>query len=153
MISTGKFQVTKRDFFNIRLTVYLRRAWWALLILIAVVVLIALHKERDDSESFVMNLFILILFARPIKLWKFAHPKSNNIFLLKRHVVIFDDKIMEELEDGTSFTIKTDHFIKAFQTRKFHLLFYTKEQFISIPKDSFRSEQDKAWFEEKLPLY
>ena len=150
MITTDKFQITKIDLFNIRLHVSLRRAWWAMLILIAVAVLIALHKERDDSESFLLNLIILMLFSIPLKSRIFAYSKNNNIFLLKRYVVIFDDKIVVELEDGTSITIMMDHFIKAFKTRKFYLLFYAKEQFISIPKDSFRSEQDKSWFGEKV---
>jgi len=152
MITTDNFRVTNKDFFKILLANFFRRNWWVLLILVVIILLIAFHKERDSSELFIMDFLIGILIGKTLQIRSFAYSNSNMILLLKRHFEIFDDKIVEIIEDGTNFTIKIEHFIKTFQTKKFYILFYTQEQFIFISKDSFRSKQDMEWFEKEILL-
>jgi hypothetical protein len=84
------------------------------------------------------------------KLWTDAYSKDNKLFLLERYFEIYENKIIEILNDGTKSLIKIEHFIKVIQTKKFYLLYFTKEQYIIITKDSFKRKQDKDWFEREI---
>ncbi len=86
------------------------------------------------------------------KLWASTYSKNNRKLLLESHFEIFEDKIVETLNDGTKSLIKIEQFIKVIQTKKFYLLYFPKEHYIIIAKDSFESEQDKNWFEREILL-
>ena len=85
-----------------------------------------------------------------IQFWLFATSKENKIFLLERHYSIYEDKIVGTLSDGTDNIIKLEHLIKSIQTKRYFLLYISKNQFIYIPNDSFKNDKDKEWFIMKI---
>jgi lipid-A-disaccharide synthase-like uncharacterized protein len=150
MIVTNKYQLTSKNFFRIILTTYLRKTWWVLGILGLIILLIVFHRERDSTEIFMIYIITGILIGRMSKLWTYAYSKDNKIFLLEKHFEIYEDKIVETLNDGTNSLIKIGHFVKVFQTKRFYLLYFAKERYITISKDSFKNKKDKNWFEKEI---
>jgi len=150
MIATDEYQLTSKNFYRIIMTIYLRKKWWALGILGLFILLIAFHRERDSTEILIIFMITGILIGRMSELWTYAYSKDNKIFLIERHFEIYEDKIVETLNEGTKNLTKIEQFIKVIQTKKFYLLYFAKEQYIIIAKDSFKRKQDKDWFEREI---
>lgn len=150
MIQTNSVQFTTKTFFATLLEVYFKKRWWFLTPLFFASVLFLIKENRDSFENFIM----LIGFVYPIiivfQYWRFANSKDNKVFFLERNYEIYDDKIIGNLSDGTSNEILIIHLIKAINLRKCFLLYLSKNQFLYFPKDSFKSESDKNWFEQKI---
>ena len=150
MITTNKTRITSKDLFKALVTITLRKSWWAYGLVGLLIFLIAFHKEKDSSEVFIIYLFIGILIGKMLKSWFAAYSKDNKLFLLEKYIEISKDKIIEVLNDGTNCLIKIEHFIKVIQTKKFYFLYYTKDQYIVIAKDSFKTKEDFEWFDEEI---
>lgn len=150
MIVTDNYQLTRKSFLEILLITYLRKSWWALGILGLIILFIVFHRERDTSEMLIIYILTGILIGRMLNLWVYAYSKDNKIFFLEKHFEIYEDRIVETLSEGTNRLIKTELFIKVTQTKKFYLLYFTKEQYLIIAKESFKSEQDKDRFERDI---
>ena len=105
---------------------------------------------RDSLGNFLMILFTIYPFIVVFQYWRYANSKDNKIYLLERHYEIYEDKIIGVLSDGTDSTIMIDKFIKVIRLKNTYLLYMSKIQFIYIPKNCFKSEQDKDWFEKEV---
>ena len=150
MITTDKIQLTSKDFFKIILTISFRKKWWGFVFFGILAMVLVFQEDRYSLKEFLIIFAILFPVVFVIKHWIYSYSKDNRIFLLERHFEIYEDKIVEILNDGTNSLIKNDHFIKVIRTKKFYLLYFAKEQFIFIAKDSFKSEKDKEWFEREI---
>ena len=150
MITTDKIQLTSKDFFKIILTTSFRKKWWGFVFLGILAMVLVLQEERYSLKDFLILFTILSPIVFVIKHWIYSYSKENRIFLFERYFEIYEDKIVEILNNGTNSLIKIEHFIKVIQTKKFYLLYIAKNQFINISKDSFKNEQDKDWFEREV---
>lgn len=150
MISTNKTQLTSREYFEIILTVYYKKRWWLIIWIWLAATVIYYSDSRDYLNNFLMILFAIYPFIIVFQYWRFANSKDNKIFLLERHYDIYEEKIVGILSDGTESTIKIDKFIKVIRLKNSCLLYMSKIQFIYIPKNCFKSEQDKNWFEKEV---
>ena len=150
MIETNSVQFTTKTFFVTLLLVYLKKRWWLLIWFLILSIALLFKEQRDSIEKFL----VLIGFVYPIiivfQYWRFANSKDNKVFFLERNYEIYDDKIIGNLSDGTSNEILIIHLIKAINLKKCFLLYLSKNQFLYFPKDSFKSESDKNWFEQKI---
>ncbi|MGV1011859.1 MAG: YcxB family protein [Flavobacterium sp.] len=110
-----------------------------------------ISKEQKGSYE---NFFIFFAIIYPISLvlrfWMYANSKDNKLFLLERYFDIYEDKLVGILNDGTDSTIKIDHFIRILELQNIYLLYVSKYQFIFITKDSFKTKEDRTWFEQKI---
>ena len=152
MITTGKIKLTSNYYFKILLLIILKKKWWWL-ILIAVLGLFMLSEDNRDSRDLFFTIYIIVL---PIYLiinaWRFANSKDNKLFLIERYFNIYEDKIVGILDDGSESSIKLENFIKVLEFKEFYLLYISKTQYIYIPKSSFKSLQDKEWFNNEIVL-
>ena len=150
MIETNSVQFTTKTFFVTLLLVYLKKRWWLLIWFLILSIALLFKEQRDPIEKFL----VLIGFVYPIiivfQYWRFANSKDNKVFFLERNYEIYDGKIIGNLSDGTSNEILIIHLIKAINLKKCFLLYLSKNQFLYFPKDSFKSESDKNWFEQKI---
>lgn len=80
----------------------------------------------------------------------FANSKDNKLFLLERYFEIDEDRFVGFLIDGTDSTIKIERIIRKIELKDIYLLYVAKNQFIFITKDSFKSDNDRIWFEQKI---
>ena len=146
MITTKKSQLAKKSFLGVLLLSYLKKKWWA----IAIIIIYALFFFVLEESHLVDFVLFGVLIGVFIKIWYFAYTKENSILLKERYYEIDDKKIVEVLSSGSSYQIMKEQFIKASQTKNYYLLYYAKEQFFIIDKNSFRSRQDKEWFEKEV---
>ena len=150
MITTDKIKLTSKDFFKIILNTYLRKIYWGLIFLSILVLILILQEEKYALKNFLIYFAILYPIIFVVKHRIYAYSKDNRLFLLEKHFEIYEDKIVEKLNDGSNSLIKIEHFIRVKQMKNFYLLFIAKDRFISISKSSFKSEQDKDWFEKEI---
>jgi hypothetical protein len=150
MITTNKTQLTSREYFEIILTVYFKKKWWLIAWIWIAASVMYYSDTRDSFGNFLMILFTIYPFIVVFQYWRYANSKVNKIFLLERLYEIYEDKIIGVLSDGTDSTIMIDKFIKVIRLKNTYLLYMSKNQFIYISKNCFKSEQDKDWFEKKV---
>ncbi len=150
MINTKNIKLTTKTLFTTLLTVYLKKRWWLILFILIVSFLISLTENKDNDDYFIIIFGFIYPLIILLQYWQFANSKDNKIFLLEKNYEIDNEKIIGNLNDGTSSTIMNNHFIKAIQLKKSYLLYISKTQFIYIPKNAFQTEQDKNWFEKEI---
>jgi len=150
MIKTEKIKLTSKSFFKVLMTVYLKKRWWLLLWLFVLSVFFAFNKNRDGIENF----FMFFGFIYPIIIvgqhWRYANSQDNNVFFLERDYEIYNNRIVGNLSDGTTSTILIENFVNAINLKDAYLLYFSKIQFIYIPKEAFQSEKDLNWFENQF---
>ena len=61
-----------------------------------------------------------------------------------------NDKIITVIDEDTHSTIKIEHFIKLELISNTYLLFIAKNQFIYVPLNAFKNNEDRAWFEAEI---
>ena len=150
MITTEKLQLTKNDFLKILLTIYFKKRWWLFAWIWAFGLYFLCLENRDSFENFIMFFAIFYPVVIVIQNWQYANSKDNKLYLLERSYNINEDMIVGIMSDGTESPIKFEHFIKVIQLKRFYLIYITKNQFICLPKDSFKSKQDKEWFDKEI---
>ncbi|MEO8516776.1 MAG: YcxB family protein [Flavobacterium sp.] len=150
MITTKKFQLTKKSFFQTLVMAHLKRRWWFFILIWALAFLFSLNGRNDPFEQF----YVFFAAFYPIyflyRYWNFARSKDSAVFLLERYFDIYEDRFVGVLSDETESTIKFEHFIKQVELKNIYLLYISRNQFVFIPKDAFKSEHDKNWFEQNI---
>ncbi|MGL2963673.1 YcxB family protein [Flavobacterium sp. RSB2_4_14] len=150
MIKTNKIQLTTNTLFSTLLRVYFKKRWWLILWMMIFGILVSTSSKRGFNEIFIMVVSFAYPFLIVLQYWRFAKSKDNKIFLLEKEYEIQDNKIIATLSDGTTNTIMTEHFVKVIKLKTAYLLYLSKTQFIYIPKDAFKSEAEKSWFEQEI---
>lgn len=150
MITTKKFQLTKKSFFQALIMAHLKRRWWFFILIWVLAFLFSLNDRNDLFQQFYVFFAIFYPVYFLYRYWNFASSKDNVIFLLERYFTIYEDRFVDFLSDGTENTIKSQHFIKQVELKNIYLIYISRTQFILIPKDSFQSIEDKIWFEHTI---
>lgn len=150
VITTREIKLVPNEFFKILLALYFKKRWWFW----ACIIVVAGSSLAVNIDEPVVRFLTYFLIAYPFLLvlqyWKYAHSKDNKIFLMERFYRIDHEKIVGVMEDGTENTILLDHVIRKVGLKEFYLLYIAKTQFIYIPKASFRSGEDRKWFEDEI---
>ena len=146
MIKTKKFSLTNHDYFKIIITIYFKRRWWIISLMLFIGLLFLLKKDKDSLEYFLIFLGFIYPILILIQFWRFAISKENKIFLAERFFEISKDSLTGKLNDGSEDVIKKENFIRTLELKKYYLLYISKSQFIFIPKEVFMDQKDKDWF-------
>lgn len=149
-ITTGKVKLTNQKLFRILIRVYLKKRWWLLVWVWVLIVILLLMENRDMLTNSLIVFMVLIQILLITQYWFYSRSKDNKVFFLGRYYEIAREKIVGFLEDGTSTTIKIEHFIRVIKIDNYNLLYLSKTQFIYLPNECFTSETDRQWFEEEV---
>ena len=150
MITTEKFQLTKKSFFKTLLLAHLKRRWWFFLFIWALAFLFSLDGRNDAFEHFYIYFAILYPIYFLYTYWRFANSKDNRLFLLERYYEIYEDRFVGYLSDETQNTLKCEHFIKKVALNTIYLFYISRHQFVFIPKEAFKSKEDEDWFRQNI---
>jgi hypothetical protein len=147
MIVTHNIKLNADDLFYLLVGIYLKRRWWMVVWVWAMVVFLLFRSELSIAEYLLILLLIIFQFILVAQYWIFAHSKKNKIYLQTRHFEINTDQIVEYVEDGTSNKYSTEQFLKVMKTGRYYLLFVARNEFLYLPVSAFRSPEDREWFE------
>mgnify|MGYP000913824564 CR=1 FL=1 len=150
MIRTGKIQLSSDEFFHLLLTIYVKRKWLTIAWIWVVIFILLFTARINAIEYWLVGILCLLQVFLVLQYWFYAHSKDNRIYLLPRFFEITSDQIMEQMDDGTSSTIKTDRIIRVMQTGKCYLLFIAKNEYIYLPFSAFEREADREWFDREI---
>lgn len=128
----------------------MRKRWW-LIAWIWVMIVILLVRENNDSFAYVIAAALVLLQGIiAYQYWGYANSKENASYLQDRHYEIDSDKIVGITVDGTSTSIEVRNFISVMKTSNYYLLYTTKTEYIYLPINSFKSTEDKEWFDREI---
>jgi len=150
MITTEKRQLTSIEYFKLIMTIYIKKRWWLYIWIWAMGLFFLCLEKRGSFENFFLYFSIVFPLLFLFQNWRYAHSKDNKIFLLERYYQIDNEKIVGYLSDGSESLMKLENFNRIAQTKKYYILYLSKNQFIYFDKDSFKSEHDKIWFENEI---
>lgn len=146
MIATEKIVLTNKDLFNILVKNYLRKRWWMFAWIWVMIVLLLLRENNDSISYFIVVALILLQFLLIYQYWGYANSNENN----ERYFEIQPDKIVGITADGASTIIETSQFRSVVQTSKYFLLYTSKTEFIYLPINCFKTNEDLKWFESEI---
>ncbi len=146
MIVTEKIRISNKDMFSILISNYLKKRWW-LFAWIWIMILILLVRENNDKfDYFIVVALVAIQLLIVFQYWGIANAKDIQV----KTYEIDSDKIVGTTIDGTKISIENGLFIKVVKTSKYYLLYTTKIEFIYLPISSFKSSEDREWFENEV---
>ena len=150
MIRTDKIKLTSKGLFNILITAYLKKRWWLVAWIWLMIAILLVRQNNDSLGYFIVAALILFQAVMVFQYWSYSRSKDNDTFLQERYFEIDSDRIVGITIDGASEPIETQKIINLIKTSKYYLLYTTLTQFIYIPVDSFKSSEDKEWFEKEI---
>lgn len=148
-IETAEFGLTKREMLSLLFAGYLRRKWWILLLLAAVLPWAWQMMGRPRLELVLVAVAVFLVWI-PAEMAKHVFlPKNKRLYLRRRHE--FDDeRILTRVSDGSIGRMNWPDVTTVSRTRKHFLVYISKKQFIVIPFRAFKTEADLRAFGEFL---
>lgn len=150
MIKTKKIKISSKELFNILIKRFVKKRWWLLVWIFLLEIFFIMKDQKTTADIFFIIFFLAYPLFIVIMFWRHAHQKENKLFLAERYYEISEDKMKGILDEDTFSTIKYDHFIMYDIVNNIYLLYLSKNQFIYIPSDSFKSKDDLEWFEKEV---
>ena len=150
MIKTKEIRLTGNEFFYLLLSTYIKKRWWLLVWIWAMILILLVGSTMSYIEYLVSIFLILLQIIQILQYWFYANASDNRIYLLPRYFAIDNEQITEHMNDGTSSIIKIDRIIRVMQVRKSYLLFVARNEYIYLPFDAFESPEDLEWFENEV---
>lgn len=150
MIKTKEIRLTGNEFFYLLLSTYIKKRWWLLVWIWAMILILLVGSTMSYIEYLVSIFLILLQIIQILQYWFYANARDNRIYLLPRYFAIDNEQITEYMNDGTSSIIKIDRIIRVMQVRKSYLLFVARNEYIYLPFDAFESPEDIEWFENEV---
>lgn len=152
MIKTEKFELTSKAYMSIVLRVLLKKKWWLFILMWLCSLVIFLSDERDALMTFLMYFAIFYPVLVIITYWRFTTSKQNKLLFTEREHEIYNEKIVSNLQNGSTSTIFIDSFVKTFEIKDAYLLYISKNQSMIFPKRHFKSKEDENWFRKEIFL-
>ena len=150
MIITEKIKLTTKELFNILIANYLKKRWWLLLWIWVMIVILLLRERHDNFGYFIVAALIALQLIILFQYWGYAKSKDNKQLLQERYYEIDSDRINGITADGKATSLEVIDFISVAKTSKYYMLYTTKTDYIYISANSFKSAEDKEWFEEEI---
>jgi len=148
MIVTERIKLTNKELFRILIKSYLKKRWWVIAWIWA---MIAIILFRENSDSFGYFIVAALVFLQGIMAYQHWMDANNNTpFLQERHYEIDSDRIVGITADGISTPFEVQLFLSVMKTSKYYLLYTSKIDFLYLPVCSFKSTEDKDWFEREI---
>lgn len=146
MIVTEKIKITSKELFQIYITSYFKKRWWMFAWIWVMIVILLFRESTASFDYFIIAALIAIQFIIAYQYWGYA--KSTDI--QEKHYEIDLDKVVVIAENGTTTTIENRLFMSVLKVRDNYLLYTTKVEFIVLTISSFKSLEDRTWFENNV---
>lgn len=144
MITTQPYRLKKNDYFKILITLYLRKKWWLLIWIWALMI----YDFCRETESFLFFRIFGIIYPVLVvfQLWRYADSEENRNFYLNKQLQISEDGIANVHPGAPVEMIPFGNFVKAKELKSAYLLYLSKNSFLVMPKYVFLSREDMIWF-------
>jgi uncharacterized membrane protein YqjE len=152
MILTKKFEISKKEYFNVILRRLIQKQWFTF----GVMWLLAFVFLFDDNRDYFQNFIIIFSILYPIIIvfsyWRFTNAKDNSIIFVEREHEIHNDKLVSRMSNGSESSIQIDSFVKAIEVNNIYLLYVNKTNSVYFPKRVFKTMDDEVWFKNNFFL-
>ncbi|MEW5820860.1 MAG: YcxB family protein [Cyanobacteriota bacterium] len=143
---------TKKFFFNkdLYIKVHLSQLFITVIfefIILSIIVVIGAILGSCFFAFFCIVIYILIFVFKFINLYIDSRSKDNQSLYMRKYHEIDENFISTSYEDGTGGKLNLSCVINIKKTKEYYLLYMSPTQFIYIPFDAFKSEEDRINFE------
>ncbi|OIV42754.1 hypothetical protein BKM63_07740 [Flavobacterium johnsoniae] len=152
MITTKKFQLTKKEYFMFLVRLELKRRGWLFAFMWVFSAFVLFIGKKDSFSVFIIVVGFMYLLLKIYKYWLFANSKDNKVIFYERQHEIFSDRINSGMGKISKSTIPVQNFIKVFELKDLYLLYISKGQTIFLPKRIFETPEDENWFRNEIFL-
>jgi len=148
-IETAEFGLTKKEMLQLLAANYLKRKWWILLLLAAVLPWAWQMMGRPSLELALVAVAVFLVWVPAELLRHVFLPRNKRLYLKRRHE--FDDEwIFTRACDDSIGKAKWSSVTAVSRTGNHFLIYVSKKQFLVVPRSAFRTDGDLRDFEEFL---
>jgi hypothetical protein len=83
----------------------------------------------------------------------YAYCKQNAIFFKERYYELDGEFLTGFIDDGSTARVNLSNVINLIRRKEYFLLYISKDQFVYLPFDCFKSEVDVDNFEKNMAQY
>jgi len=148
-LATEEFELTKKEMLSLLSLNYLKRKWWILLLLAAVLPWAWQMMGRPPMELMLVAVAVFLVWV-PAELARHVFlPKNKRLYLTRRHE--FDDEwIFTFVSDDSIGKMKWSGVAAVSRLGRHFLIYISKRQFIVVPFRAFKTGEDLRDFSEFL---
>ena len=114
------------------------------------IIILLFRVNSDHFAYFIIAALVLLQGILIYQYWGFANSKENRLSLQDKYFEIDSDRLVVNSADGISASIETGIFKSVLKTSKYYLLYTSKTEFIYLTVNSFKSVEDREWFEHEI---
>ncbi|HEX2609098.1 MAG TPA: YcxB family protein [Flavisolibacter sp.] len=153
MIETNEFALTKKEYLKIIVFQRLRSSAW-IFGMNVVLMIISINRFGKSPVSVFFTVYALLYpLLTFLYLVRWVNLKDNKNVYKPMQLSFGKDKLTASMGQSSVFETPTrseiayDTIIKKNKMKDFYLLFVAKNSFVVVPKNTFRSSEDREEFE------
>jgi hypothetical protein len=122
MITTKKFQLTKKEYFMFLVRLELKRRGWLFAFMWVFSAFVLFTGKKDSVSVFIIVVGFMYPLLKIYKYWLFANSKDNKVIFYERQHEIFSDRINSGMGKISKSTVPMQNFVKVFELNDLYLL-------------------------------
>lgn len=149
-ITTHPYSLEQKRYFNLLVNLFFKKKWY-MLVLIASLLIFYIPKFSENAfASFAVIFGLLYIPLSIFRIYRWVYAKNNATYFVES-VLTVDTSFLyfKDIADNET-KIAVTTFVKMSQTEHEYLLYVSQNNFSYIPKTAFKTDEDRAFFEQVI---
>lgn len=149
-ITTHPYRLEQKRYFNLLVTLFFKTKWYMVVLMVSLLIFYIPKFSEDIFARFVVTLGLLYIPLSIFRIYRWVYAKNNvNYFIESVLTVDASFLYFRDIADNET-KIPVASFVKMTQTEHEYLLYVSQNNFSYIPKSAFKTDEDRAYFEQVI---
>lgn len=149
-ITTHPYRLEQKRYFNLLVTSFFKTKWYIVVLMASLLIFYIPKFSEDIFARFAVTLGLLYIPLSIFRIYRWVYSKNNAPYFIES-VLTVDTSFLyfKDIADNeTKVSVAT--FVKMSQTEHEYLLHVSQNNFSYIPKAAFKTDEDRAFFEQVI---
>jgi len=149
-IATHPYSLDKKKYFNLLVKLFFKRKWYLIVLITAIIIYnISTISENSFARYFVI-FGVLYIPIQIYRMYRWVHAKGNANYFIESVLTVDTSFLYFKDIGGNESKVSVATFVKMTQTEDEYLLYLSQNNFSYIPKNAFKTDEDRNFFEEAI---
>lgn len=149
-ITTHPYCLEQKRYFHLLVTLFFKTKWYIVALMASLLIFYIPKFSEDIFARFVVIFGFLYIPLSIFRIYRWVYAKNNARYFIES-VLTVDTSFLyfKDIADNET-KISVASFVKMSQTTHEYLLYISQNNFSYIPKSAFKTDEDRAFFEQVI---
>ncbi|MFC4632390.1 YcxB family protein [Dokdonia ponticola] len=149
-ITTHPYRLEQKRYFNLLVTLFFKTKWYMVVLMASLLIFYIPKFSENAFASFAVIFGLLYIPLSIFRIYRWVYAKNNASYFIES-VLTVDTSFLyfKDIADNET-KISVASFVKMSQTEHEYLLYVSQNNFSYIPKSAFKTDEDRAFFEQVI---